>query len=311
MGKIVLAGGTGNLGNLLISLFREQDHEIVVLSRRKMLKHHPQIQFVQWDGKTQGEWVEALEAADVLINLAGLSINRRFTARNKSLLKSSRIEPTKALGEAISALQIPPKLWVNFSGVSIFNGAKEVQNETSRAYAEDFLGKLAQDWEQVFIDADTPNTEKVILRMSPLLSKQSGMFAELYPLAKYGLGGKVGNGRQMISWIHEEDFVRLVDWIIHAEKREAIYHACSPNPVSNAEFMKALRDASGKSIGLPLPEPLARIGAFVKGVDPSLLLESVPVTTILTLRNGFNFKFPYIQAAFDQLTSKSTKTIHV
>ncbi|MGB7526771.1 TIGR01777 family oxidoreductase [Sphingobacterium cellulitidis] len=306
MAKIVLAGGTGNLGNLLISLFREQGHEIIVLSRQRMIKSHPKIEFVLWDAENLDTWQKKLEDADVLINLCGLSINRRFTKENQKLLRSSRLIPTKLLGEAIAQLESPVKLWINFSGVSIFNGQTGLQDETSHLYANDFLGQLAQDWERVFLEAKTPATEKVILRMSPLLSKKSGMFAELYPLTKMGLGGKVGTGKQMVSWIHETDFVRLMDWIIQSQIREGVYHACSPNPVNNSEFMKALRKEAGVSIGLPLPTFMAKIGAFVKNVDPVLLLESVPVTTLLTIKNGFQFNFPYIQPAFNQLIKSST-----
>lgn len=306
MAKIVLAGGTGNLGNLLISMFREQDHEIIVLSRKRMVKHHPKLDFVYWDGENLDSWQKELEGADVLINLCGLSINRRFTKKNKALLRSSRLGPTKLLGEAISQLENPVKLWINFSGVSIFNGGTSLKDETSKEYSNDFLGSLAQDWEKTFLAAHTPNTEKLILRMSPILTKKSGMFAELFPLAKMGLAGQVGDGKQMIAWIHEADFVGMIDWIIKSDHRADIYHACSPNPVSNAEFMQKLRHASGVSFGLPLPTFMAKMGAFVKGVDSSLLLESVPVTTLLTLKNGFQFNFPYLQPAFDQLIKSST-----
>lgn len=306
MKKIVLAGGTGNLGTMLIRLFREQNYEIVVLSRQKMVKHHPKVEYVLWDAENLGDWQEKLNGADVLINLCGLSINRRFTEKNKKLLRSSRITPTKLLGKAISKLKDPVKLWINFSGVSLFNGAKQIKDETSKQYANDFLGQLAQDWEKAFLDAEVPKTEKVILRMSPILSKNSGMFAELYPLVKMGLGGKVGNGEQMISWIHEDDFVRLIDWIVNSQINEPIYHACSPNPVSNAEFMEEFRKSAGALFGMPLPTFMAKIGSFVKNVDSSLLLETVPVTTILTLKNGFQFNFPYIQPALNQLIKSST-----
>ena len=306
MAKIVLAGGTGNLGNLLISLFRDQDHEIIVLSRQRMVKHHPKVDYVYWDAETLDSWQKELEGADVLINLCGLSINRRFTKKNKALLRSSRLVPTKLLGEAVSQLENPVKLWINFSGVSIFNGGTSLKDETSKEYSDDFLGTLAQDWEKTFLATNTPHTEKLILRMSPILSKKSGMFAELYPLAKRGLGGKVGDGKQMVSWIHEVDFVGLIDWIIQSEQRADIYHACSPNPVSNTEFMEKLRQSCGVSFGLPLPVFMAKMGAFVKGVDPSLLLDSVPVTTLLTLKNGFQFNFPYLQPAFNQLIKSST-----
>ncbi|WP_293933954.1 TIGR01777 family oxidoreductase [Sphingobacterium sp. UBA6645] len=301
MTKIVFAGGTGNLGNLLIPYFREREDEIVVLSRRKMVKHHPRIDFVLWDGETQGEWTEALQGADVIINLSGASINKRFTAKNKKLLYNSRLQPTKALATAIQSLDNPAKLWINFSGVAIFNGAEDLQDEHGNAYGDDFLAKLSIDWEAACTQAHTPQTEKVILRMSPVLSKQSGIIRELTPLAKLGLAGTLGSGKQMMPWIHEEDFCRLVCWIIDQEQQEPIYHACSPHPESNKNFMKTLRQVVGRSIGLPLPTPLAKVGALLKGTDPTLLLETVPVTTNVTLKNGFKFNFPYLHDAIKQL----------
>ncbi len=301
MAKIVLAGGTGNLGQLLLPYLKEKGDQIVILSRKKMIKHHPGVEFMVWDGMTEGEWTKSLDDADVLINLSGASINRRFTPKNRDILYRSRIQPTKLLGKVIEKQAKPPKLWINISGVSIFNGASGLQDETSVAYGSDFLAKLAQDWEAACLHSATPNTEKVILRMSPLLSKNSGLLEELIPLAKLGLAGTIGSGKQMMPWIHEEDFVRLVDWIIRQEAPAAIYHACSPNPETNKHFMEVLRKAVGRSFGLPLPTALAKLGAFVKGTDSSLLLETVPVTTIVTLENGFKFNFPYLHDAIKTL----------
>lgn len=306
MAKIVLAGGTGNLGSMLIPMFRAREDEIIVLTRRKMIKHYPQVQFVQWDGHHMDDWVEEIEGADVLINLCGASINTRFTEDNKQVLRDSRIVPTRTLGCAVQQLARPPRLWINFSGVSIFSGAQQLQNELGDDFSDDFLGELAKHWEDAFQAVELQTTQKLVLRMGPVLSKQSGMFKELYPLAKWGLGGQVGDGQQMISWIHEDDFIRLVEWAVVTEGIPGILHACSPNPVPNREFMRALRHAVNSPIGLPLPTPMAKIGAFLKGVDPSLLLDSVPVTTFSTLEKGFEFNFPYIQPAFNQLVKKTT-----
>lgn len=306
MAKIILAGGTGNLGSLLIPMFRAREDEIVVLTRHKMIKHHPQVRFIKWDGETMDDWVEEVEGADVLINLCGASINRRFTPENKALLLDSRVIPTRTLGNAIQQLGRPPRLWINFSGVSIFSGAAKLQDETGNKYSDCFLGQLAKQWEQAFLDVELSTTKKLILRMSPLLSKQSGMFKELYPLVRWGLGGRVAGGEQFISWIHEEDFVRMIEWAVDTAETEGLLHACSPNPVPNTDFMKALRVASRRAIGLPMPRFVAKTGAFIKGMDPSLLLDSVPVTTHLTLQKGFEFNFPYIQPAFNQLVKKTT-----
>lgn len=306
MAKIILAGGSGTLGNMLCAAFRDEDNEIIVLTRQDMKRHHPHVDFVHWDGKSMGDWCKELEGADYVINLSGSNIKTRFTEKNKELLVRSRIEPTKVLGEAIAKAENPPRVWMNFSGISIYNNAPTLQDETGTQYADDFMSSIVKKWEGTFLEAKTPRTEKVILRMSPILSKGSGMFPELYPITKLGLGGPVGDGKQLVSWIHEDDFVGLLTWLISLEKHEAIYHLCSPNPVTNAEFMAALRKAAGAKFGLPLPAFMAKIGSAVKGMDPSLILDSVPVTTILTLKNGYTFKFPYIQPAFNQLVKSST-----
>ena len=306
MAKIILAGGSGNLGSALIKQFLENEEELIILSRMQSHVVHPNLKYVNWDGKNLDEWKDSLKDADVLINLCGKSINCRFTKENQKALYSSRIEPTNVLGEAIEKLQNPPKLWINFSGVSLFNGAKTIQDEYGREYGNDFLANLVKDWESIFLRANTPKTFKVILRVSPVLSKDYGMLKELYPLAKLGLAGKVGSGKQMISWIDEEDLVRLVQWIINQNHENATYHACSPNPISNEQFMKALREEAGVKIGIPLPTLFAKIGSYFKNVDSSMLLETVPVTTKLSLSKGFNFKYPYIQKSLNHLLTKST-----
>ncbi|TJZ61093.1 TIGR01777 family protein [Sphingobacterium olei] len=301
MAKIILAGGSGNLGQLLADLFLRNGDKVSILTRSARQSSVLGLDYIQWNGTTPGNWAMALEGADVLINLSGESINTRFTPENRKRLEDSRFLPTAALGEAIEHSEDPPKLWINISGISIFGGVQGIQDEDSQHYGHDFLAELAKEWERIFLASNTPNTGKVILRLSPVLSRSSGMFQELYPLAKWGLGGKVGTGQQYISWINEQDFIRIVAWISSGSAKNTLYHACSPFPVTNAEFMKSLRESAGTAIGLPLPSPLAKIGAFIKGVDASLLLQTTPVTTKALLEEGFEFRYPEIHQAFEQL----------
>lgn len=304
--KIVLAGGSGHLGRLLTSTFLVSGVEVVILTRDKSLVGTLNgIQYVYWDAERQGEWVGQLENVDTIINLTGKSIQCRFTTRNRELLSTSRVRPTKLLGRAIQSLKTPPRLWINFSGISIFGGKCGLHSEESMSYGTDFLAILAQEWESAFDQMDVPDTKKVILRISPVLTKGSGMFAELYPLVKKGLGGQVGDGSQMVSWIHEADLIQMVLWIIGLDQPSPIYHACSPHPVRNAEFMKIFREQAKVSFGLGVPTPLAHIGAFFKGIDVSLLLQTVPVTTKTTIEDGFKFKYNYLHSALAQLI-KST-----
>src|SRR5690606_24483037 len=272
--KIVLAGGTGNIGKLLLKSFVDNGDEVIVLSRSS--RNSDEAEYIGWDGRHISNWVYALEGADVLINLCGEGIAKRFTSENKKILIESRIQPTKVLGEAISQINNPPRLWINFSGISIYNGLDTIQDESSTTYGDDFLASLTKDWEQCFFDSQTPSTLKIALRISAVLATGFGMFQELYPLAKMGLAGTVASGRQYVSWIHQDDLVRLIKWLVQKENPRNIYHACSPHPVTNRDFMSALRNAVGCRIGIPLPRQVAKLGAFAKGVDSSLLLQTTP-----------------------------------
>lgn len=304
--KIVLAGGSGHLGRLLTSAFLTGGMEVFILTRDKeSVGSVDGVTSIYWDGKTVGEWVEQLENVDTLINLTGRSIQCRFTAQNRKALRDSRIGPTKLLGQAIQRLKFPPRLWINFSGISIFGGQGGLHSEESMCYGKDFLALLAQEWEKAFNEVELVETKKVILRISPVLTKDSGMFSELFPLVKKGLGGAVGGGGQMVSWIHEVDLVQMVLWIIGLHEPACIYHACSPHPVRNAEFMKIFREEAKVSFGFAMPTPLAHIGAFFKGIDASLLLQTVAVTTKTTIEDGFKFKYSYLHSALAQLI-KST-----
>src|SRR5690606_18973261 len=286
MKKIVLAGGTGYLGQLLKAALVKRGDKVVILTRGEKQSHHPLIQYVQWDARQLGEWVSHLEHADVLINLCGESVARRFTAANKTLLRASRVVPTQILGEAISALQNPPKHWINLSGISIFEDVEGCHDENSQSVGGGFLAELTKEWEGVFLAIDTLGTKKTILRVSPVLTAKAGMFAELYPLVRYGLGGTVGSGKQFVSWIHEADFIRLIHWVIATTNPAPIYHACSPHPETNADFMAKFRHAVGIKMGLPLPTFLAKLGAWVKGVDDGLLLGSVAATSRSAVNEG-------------------------
>lgn len=304
MKKIVLAGGSGQLGELLVRAFAKKDIHCVILTRQSTPTTDPAICYVYWDGAHIGDWKEHLEDADVLINLSGKSIQCRFNKENKRQLASSRIIPTKLLGQALQGLKNPPRLWINFSGISIFGGQDGIHDESSLDYGDDYLASLTKVWEQTFREV-VAQTHKVILRVSPVLMNDSGMFASLKPIVKWGLGGQVANGKQYVSWIHKRDFVKLVLWIIKQEAPAPIYHACSPYPVSNALFMKAFRQNLNQPIGLPLPTIMAKVGSIVKGVDSSLLLQSVAASAKVSVDEGFIFKYPYIQQAIQQLL-KST-----
>lgn len=304
MEKIVLAGGSGHVGQILAESFLALDNEVYILTRGQRSSQRENLHYVQWSGEQLGPWQETLEGADVLINLSGESINKRLTEKNKRALEDSRIKPTRALGEAVANSSNPPKLWINFSGASLFDGQQGLHTEESSAVGDSFLAELVQKWEHAFWAADTPRTARTVLRLSPVLQRSGGMFAELFPLVRLGLGGKVGDGKQYVSWIHEQDLLRVVHWIANYDARADLYHACAPQPVPNADFMKALRKVAGVPFGLPLPTPLAKVGAFIKRVDEGLLLETVSVISGRLEQEGFDFKYPDVHSAFAQLVEE-------
>jgi uncharacterized protein (TIGR01777 family) len=302
--KIVIAGGTGNIGKLLSKTFAESGYEVIILSRQRMNSMNPKIKYILWDGEAIGSWVDELEDVDTLINLSGKSIQCRFTEENKKELFHSRLKPTQILGEAIEKLNSPPRLWINFSGISVFEGVVGYHDEESKDYGNTFLAKLTEQWEQTFVQSNTPKTHKVILRLSPVLSKKFGMYKELYPLAKFGLGGQVADGEQYVSWIHELDLIRMVVWIIDRESPSTLYHACVPEPISNKEFMKNLRRSVGMPIGMPLPTLFAKMGAYFKGVESDMLLLTNSVYATQPSKEGFNYNYSTTSVAFEHLTKK-------
>lgn len=301
--KIVLAGGTGNIGKLLIAYFTKLNYEIVILSRQARKSHNSNISYQLWDGEKIGDWIQVLNGADTLINMSGKSIQCRFTESNKKELLESRILPTKILGEAIGKLDNPPRLWINFSGISIFEGLDGFHDEESTYFSDTFLAELAKKWEDVFLSSFTLQTKKACLRLSPVLSKDFGMFKELLPLSKLGLGGQVGNGEQYISWIHEDDLIQMIRWIIDQESPSVLYHATAPKPEKNKIFMQNLRKAVHMPIGLPLPTPLAKLGAYFKGVESDMLLLTNAVESKRPLDEGFVFRYPTTELAFEKLTA--------
>lgn len=307
MKKIVLAGGGGNLGRALTRSFLALGYHVVVLSRQDKPSQREDVQFVKWDAVQLGDWVNSLEGADVLINLCGEGIAKRLTDSNKKILRDSRIIPTLLLGQALQQVKVPPSLWVNFSGISIFEGLEWFHDERSGAIGTTFLAKLSQEWEEAFASCDVATTRKTVVRVSPVLTSDSGMFAELHPLVRYGLGGKVGDGRQYISWIHEQDFIRMIHWVMDAENPASIYHACSPKPEANVYFMCKFREAVGVSFGLPLPAFMAKVGAWVKGVDSGLLLGNVAATSTVATDEGFKFVFPEVEKALENLLHSKKK----
>jgi len=311
--RIVLPGGSGQVGRMLARFFQERGHHVTVLTRGPYTA--PWLT-VHWDGRSLGPWVEALEGADVCIHLSGRSVNCRATARNRRELYDSRIGPTRLLHQAFACLVNPPRLWMNASTATIYRhsldkpmdeatgeiGGNEMISPRRRAPEKwNWTVQLVKDWESAFFSTATPRTRKIALRTSLVFSLAPGsVFAVLSHLVRAGLGGKQGNGRQFVSWIHETDFARAIEFLIEREEVDGPVNLCAPHPLPNREFMAALREAWGVPNGLPAPAALLAVGMFFLRTEPELVLKSRYVVPGWLLQAGFQFEFPtWPEAAAD------------
>lgn len=273
MKKLIIAAGTGFLGQVLVNHFKDQFDEIVILTRGNS-KTIDGIKYVNWNARTFSGWEKELENAAVLINMAGKSVDCRYTQKNKKEILLSRIESTKILNKAVLNSQNPPKHWLNSSTATIYRFSLDKQmDETDGEIGNDFSINVALSWEKAFFKTETPNTLKTALRTSIVLGKNGGAFIPLKNLAKRGFGGKQGKGNQFISWIHEEDFANAVDFIIKKEITGVI-NVVSPEPIRNADFMLKLRKAVGFTFGIPVNTFLLKIGSFIIRTESELVLKS-------------------------------------
>jgi uncharacterized protein len=301
MKKIILAGGTGFLGNCLRQFYLNKGYEVIILSRIKQ-PDKPRLFYYEWDGKTLGKWRSALENAEALINLTGKSVDCRYNEKNKKLIYSSRLDATSILGKAVASCNNPPKVWINAASATIYRHSldKPMDEETGEP-GTGFSVDVCQRWEKKFNEQITPYTRKVILRIAIVLGHKEGALQPLKNLVKLGMGGKHGLGNQYFSWIHEKDFASIVDFAIQRREIEGVYNVAAPNPVSNSELMRMLRSKLNMPFGLPMPGWLLEIGAILIRTETELILKSRFVIPKKLLQNNYKFKFPTMDIALQDL----------
>jgi uncharacterized protein (TIGR01777 family) len=302
--RIVLPGGSGQLGQVLARHFQERGHHVTVLTRGP---YTAPWQTVHWDGKTAGPWVETLEGADVCINLAGRSVNCRSSAANRLEIYNSRMGVTRLLGQVIAGLESPPWLWMNASTAAIYRpapgrdldeasgelGGSEALSKSRHAPDScNFLAAVAGDCEAAFFDSPTPRTRKIALRSATVFSPTPGnAFSGFSMLVRLSLGGWLGSGRQFVSWIHEQDFARAVEYLACRGDIDGPVNLTAPTPLPNRQFMAALREAWEVPNGFPVPSLLVKLGAFLMRTEPELVLRSLRVVPGRLLDAGFVFDF--------------------
>jgi uncharacterized protein (TIGR01777 family) len=307
--KIVIPGGSGQVGTLLARHFHAKGDEVVVLSRAAATKAAWRI--VPWDAQTRGDWVKELDGADVVINLAGRSVNCRYTPANRREILESRVRSTRVIGEVIASCARPPRVWLQSSTATIYAHRFDAPNDErtgilggSEPNAPDtwkFSIDVATAWEAALNAAQTPRTRKVAMRSAMTMSPdRGGVFDVLLGLVRRGLGGRAGNGRQFVSWIHEADFIAAVEFLIRREQMSGAVNVSAPEPLSNAEFMRALREAWGVRFGLSASRWMVELGAWAMRTESELVLKSRRVVPGRLLEAGFTFRFPsWPQAARD------------
>ena len=328
--RVVIPGGSGQVGTLLARAFHSDGHDVVVLSRRPVsapartggggrgqVMNHSPWRVVLWDGVALGAWQREIDGCDLVINLAGRSVNCRYTAANREEILQSRVLSTRVVGQAIARAARPPRLWLQASTATIYAhrydrphdehtgvlGGGEATAPSSWRFSID----VARAWERAFDEAVTDGTRKLAFRSAMTLSPDpGGVFDTLLGLVRRGLGGRAGHGRQFMSWIHHQDFIAAIRWLIAHDDIDGVVNVASPNPLPNAEFMRILREACGSRFGLPASQWMLEIGAVFMRTETELILKSRRVVPARLLEHGFRFEFPDWRDAARDLCRQST-----
>lgn len=297
--RVVIPGGSGQVGNVLARHFHHQGHLVTVLSRHS---ESAPWQVLPWNGRDLGNWTNAIDGADIVINLAGRNVNCRYTPANRREILDSRILSTRIVGEAIRQAAKPPVLWMNAGTATIYRHAldRPMDESTGELGGHEpdapstwrFSIEVAANWEREFFSVATPCTRKIALRSAMTMSPdRGGIFDTLLHLVRVGLGGKAASGKQFISWIHETDFIRAINFLIDHQSLDGCINVCSPCPLPNQEFMRVLRNAWGTRIGLPATRWMLEMGAIFLRTETELILKSRRVVPQRLLEAGFKFEF--------------------
>lgn len=288
------------IGQLLANYLIERQYEVVILSRNAA-KVVGQLRYVEWDASTLGPWVQELEHSEGIINLTGKTISSKPTKANKEEIIRSRVVSTKLVGQAINECKVPPKVWLNAGGAGVFSGVDRLPKDESSPLGTEFAAHVARLWEEVFESVPTPLTRKVYARFGLVLKAHEGLLAPLETLVKWGLGGVAGSGQQYFPWIHYQDLLQIVHYLLTQQHATGLYHVVGPNPVTNATFMKALRKVHNVPFGLPAPAIAVKVGAYLIGTNGALALSDNHVLPRRLQDEKYAFLFPELTAALTDL----------
>lgn len=301
LSKVVIAGGTGFIGqNIAADLSGDYD-EVIILTR-SFQDDYRNVKHILWDGFHHGSWAHCLEGAEAVINLCGRTVNCRYNAKNKNEILQSRINSTLAIGAACLTCDNPPKVWINSSSSTIYDHTYQVVNdESSRNLGDGFSEEVCKKWEQTFEEIPVPGIRKIVLRTAFVLGKEGGVMPQFLSLANMGFGGKAGNGNQYISWIHVKDYCSLIRFILDNNQLSGIVNAAAPVPVRYKHFMRTLRQAFKIPVAFNLPQWMIELGSWMIKTEPELILKSRKVVSRKLKVYGFKFQHERIESAFQQI----------
>ena len=293
MKRIILAGGSGFVGSALAPVLRTRGYEVLLLGRSGT--------DLLWDGTTLGNWAALLDGAEVVVNLTGKNVNCRPTPENRQEILRSRVDSVRVLGEAIAKCAVPPKRFVQASGVGYYGETGDRVADEGSPAGDDFFAEVCQQWEGAFDALELPGTRKVVLRLAAVLGRDGGALPMLEKLTRWFLGGAVGSGRQFISWIHVADLVGMIISAIERADLTGVFNATAPEPVRNREFMRELRQALHRPWSPPVPGRFARVGAWLMGTNGDLALTSCRCVPRRFVEHGFDFHFANLSDALADL----------
>jgi uncharacterized protein (TIGR01777 family) len=312
--KVVIPGGSGQVGRCLSRALRAAGHDVVIIGRSGGAG------VVPWDGRTLGPWAGEIDGCDAVVNLAGRSVRCRYTEANLEEMMRSRVDSTQAVGQAIERAARPPRVWLQMSTATVYAHRFDAANDeaTGRIGGEEPGApacwrrsiEIARAWERAQQEASTPRTRRVALRTAMVMSPdRGGIFDVLLRLVRLRLGGAVAGGAQFVSWIHELDFVRAILFLVERPDLEGAFNLAAPGPLPQRDFMADLRRAWGVGMGLPATRLMAEVGAFLLGTDTELILKSRRVIPGRLLDAGFSFCFPGWRAAAQDLVQRRRRVL--
>lgn len=294
-GTIVLAGGTGYIGAYLEREWRMSGWEVLHISRHQG--------HIAWNDEPA--IIQALEGARLLVNLAGRSVNCRYNTANRKEILHSRTETTAILGRALLQCESPPPLWINSSTATIYRHAEDrPMTEQAGELGSGFSVEVAKEWEKAFFSFALPHTRQVALRIAIVLGKGGGVMTPYRNMVRFGLGGQQGPGSQMFSWIHVEDLYRIIQFVMERGDLQGALNCAAPNPVPNREQMRLMREAMGRSFGLPAYVWMLELGAKLLGTETELILKSRWVIPERLLQAGFEFRYDTLDKALRHIVSE-------